>query len=66
MSEPGAEGRLAISGYQIKIFRPEGNPNFQSVHCIAHLETDISEVLPYLNTVLAGSPYIQDPPSVPR
>jgi ArsR family metal-binding transcriptional regulator len=59
-----AEGRTAISDYQIKIFRPECNPNFQSVHCIADLENDISEVLPYLNTVLGGSTYTQDPPSV--
>jgi ArsR family metal-binding transcriptional regulator len=64
MPDPTAEGRPAISGYHIKIFRPECNPNFQSVHCIAHLETDISEVLPYLNTVLGGSTYTQDPPSV--
>ena len=61
---PTAEGRIVISDYQIKIFRPECNPNFQSVHCIAHLETDISKVLPYLNTVLGGSTYTQDPPSV--
>ena len=64
MPEPVAEGRPVISGYQIKIFRAECNPNFQSVHCIAHLERDISEVLPYLNTVLGGSTYTQDPPSV--
>ena len=64
MPEPVAEGRPVISGYQIKIFRPECNPNFQSVHCIVHLESDISEVLPYLNTILGGSTYTQDPPSV--
>jgi len=64
MSESVAEGRPAISGYHIEIFRPECNPNFQSVHCIAHLESDISEVLPYLNTALGGSTYTQDPPSV--
>src|SRR5512136_1927827 len=64
MPEPVAEGRPAISGYHIKIFRPECNPNFESVHCIAHLENDISEVLPYLNTALGGSTYTQDPPSV--
>ena len=55
---------MIVSGYRVKIFRPECNPNFQSVHCIAHLENDIGEVLPYLNTVLGGSTYTQDPPSV--
>ena len=64
MPEPVAEGRPAISGYHIKIFRPECNPNFESVHCIAHLESDISEVLPYLKAALGGSTYTQDPPSV--
>ena len=64
MPEPAAENRPLISGYDIKIFRPECNPNFQSVHCIIHLENDIREVLPYLNTVLGGNTYTQDPPSV--
>jgi ArsR family metal-binding transcriptional regulator len=55
---------MILKEYRKEIFRPECNPNFQSVHCIAHLETNISEVLPYLNTVLGGSTYIQHPPSV--
>ena len=55
---------MFLKEYRKEIFRPECNPNFQSVHCIAHLESDISEVLPYLNTVLGGSTYTQDPPSV--
>jgi ArsR family metal-binding transcriptional regulator len=55
---------MFLKEYRKEIFRPECNPNFQSVHCIAYLETDISEVLPYLNTVLGGSTYTQDPPSV--
>jgi len=55
---------MFLKEYRKEIFRPECNPNFQSVHCIAHLERDISEVLPFLNTVLGGSTYTQDPPSV--
>jgi ArsR family metal-binding transcriptional regulator len=55
---------MFLKEYRKEIFRPDCNPNFQSVHCIAHLATDISEVLPYLNTVLGGSTYIQSPPSV--
>jgi ArsR family metal-binding transcriptional regulator len=55
---------MFLKEYRKQIFRPECNPNFQSLHCIAHLESDVSEVLPYLNTVLGGSTYIQDPPSV--
>jgi ArsR family metal-binding transcriptional regulator len=55
---------MLLKGYRKEIFRPDCNPNFQSVHCIAHLESDISEVLPYLNTALGGSTYTENPPSV--
>ncbi len=55
---------MLLKEYRKHIFRPECNPNFQSIHCIAHLEGDISEVLPYLNTALGGNTYTQDPPSV--
>ncbi len=55
---------MVLKGYRKEIFRPDCNPNFQSVHCIARLDADISGVLPYLNTALGGSTYIQDPPSV--
>lgn len=40
------------------------NPEFESLHCIAHLDQDISAVLPYLNTVLGGFEYIKDPPAL--
>lgn len=55
---------MLLSGYRKEIFRPDCNPNFQSVHCIAHLDQDISAVLPYLNTELGGFTYIEDPPAV--
>jgi ArsR family metal-binding transcriptional regulator len=40
------------------------NPAFESLHCIARLDQDISEVLPYLNAVLGGFEYVNDPPAV--
>ena len=55
---------MLLKDYRKEIFRPECNPQFQSLHCFAHLDEDISEVLPYLNTVLGGSGYTQDPPSL--
>lgn len=55
---------MLLKGYRKEIFRPECDPNFQSVHCIAHLDRDVRDVLPYLNAVLGGTTYIQDPPSV--
>jgi ArsR family metal-binding transcriptional regulator len=55
---------LFLSRYRKEIFRPECNPGFQSLHCIAHLDQDIREVLPYLNSALGGHTYTKDPPSV--
>jgi len=34
------------------------------VHCFAHLDQDVSEALPYLNSVLGGFEYVKDSPSV--
>ena len=55
---------MLLEGYTKEIFRPECNPSFQSLHCIAHLEQDITETLPYLNAVLGGFEYFRDPPAV--
>jgi len=55
---------MLLTGYKMEILRPECNSSFQSVHCIAHLDQDISEVLPYLNADLGGFSYVVDPPSV--
>ena len=55
---------MLLKRYSKEIFRPECNPSFESVHCIAHLEQDISEVLPYLNAILGGFDYLKDPPAV--
>jgi ArsR family metal-binding transcriptional regulator len=55
---------MLLKNYTKEIFRPECNPQFQSLHCFLHLDQDISEVLPYLNAVLGGSGYTQDPPSL--
>jgi len=57
---------MLLKGYTKEIFRPECNPGFQSVHCIARLEQDITEVLPYLNAVLGGFEYFEDPPAVTK
>jgi len=55
---------MLLKGYREEISRPTCNNTFQSLHCIAHLDEDISEALPYLNSVLGGDSYIKDPPSV--
>ena len=55
---------MLLKSYHKEIFRPECNPNFQTLHCIAYLDQDIAKALPYLNSALGGYEYINDPPSV--
>ena len=55
---------MLLKSYSKEIFRPACNPGFESVHCIAHLDQDVSGALPYLNAVLGGFEYLKDPPAV--
>ena len=55
---------MLLKDYTKQIFRPEFNPGFQSVHCIAHLDQDVGEALPHLNAELGGFEYFNDPPAV--
>ncbi|MDY0040037.1 MAG: (Fe-S)-binding protein [Desulforhabdus sp.] len=55
---------MLLSGYRKEIIRPECRREAESLHCIAHLNEDIGEALPYLNSVLGGFQYTKDPPSV--
>jgi ArsR family metal-binding transcriptional regulator len=55
---------MLLKKYTKEIFRPECNPVFESVHCVAHLDQNIEPVLPYLNAVLGGFEYLKNPPAV--
>jgi ArsR family metal-binding transcriptional regulator len=55
---------VLLKTYTKKIFRAECNPQFESLHCIARLDQDVSAALPYLNSVLGGFEYLKDPPAV--
>ena len=55
---------MRLTGYTKTIFRPECNPSFTSLHCIARLNEDVSEALPYLNAVLGGTQFLNDPPEI--
>jgi ArsR family metal-binding transcriptional regulator len=55
---------MLLKSYRKEVIRPECRPEAESVHCIAHLEQDIGEVIPYLNAVLGGFQFIKDPVSV--
>ena len=55
---------MLLNSYTKEFVRPECRPEAQSVHLVAHLDQDIGEVIPYLNAVLGGFQYINDPPCV--
>lgn len=55
---------MLLESYRVEIFNSECNPGAMAVHCFAHLDQDVGKALPYLNTILGGFEYIQDPPSV--
>jgi len=55
---------MLLRSYTKEIFRPQCNPSFESLHCIAHLHQDITEALPYLNATLGGFEYLKEPPAV--
>lgn len=55
---------MLLKAYRKEVFRAKCNPSFQSVHCIAHLDEDVGEVIPYLNAELGGQRYTKEPPSV--
>ena len=54
---------MLVNHYRTKFVRPP-NPSAQHLRCFAYLDGDISEVLPYLNTVLKGHEFSPNPPSL--
>ena len=54
---------MLLKKYRKEFCRPP-NPKAQHLRCVAYLDEDISDVLPYLNTVLKGYQYIKNPPSL--
>lgn len=55
---------MLLTGYELEIFRSKCNPKFRGVHCFAHLNDDVSEVLPYINTVLGPCVFTGVPPDL--
>jgi ArsR family metal-binding transcriptional regulator len=54
---------MLVNQFLTKFVRPP-NPTAQHLRCFAHLDGDIREVLPYLNTVLKGHQFCPEPPSL--
>lgn len=55
---------MLLKDYRLEIFKSKCQADAKGVHCFAHLSQDVSEVLPYLNAVLGGFEYLQNPPAV--
>ena len=54
---------MLLKQYRKEFCRPP-NPEARHLRCVAYLDENISDVLPYLNTVLNGHQYIKKPPSL--
>ena len=55
---------MLLRSYRVEIFNNQCMPGAMSVNCFAHLDQDVSAVLPYLNSVLGGYEYVPEPPAV--
>ena len=55
---------MLLTGYSLEIFKSKCYSEAKGVHCFAHLNDDVGEVLPFLNTVLGGVVYTKEPPSL--
>jgi ArsR family metal-binding transcriptional regulator len=51
---------MFLNDYTLRLILSDCNPSSQKVNALVDLSEDISEVLPYLNTVLKGLQYNQD------
>lgn len=55
---------MLLENYNLEIFNSKCMPGSMGVHCFAHLDQDVSEAIPYLNTVLGGFSFTKEPVSV--
>ena len=55
---------MLLKSYRMELFNNECMPRAMTIQCFAHLNQDVSAILPYLNAILAGFEYIKEPPSV--
>lgn len=55
---------MLLKDYRLEVFRSKCHSEHESLHCFAHLEQNIAEVIPYLNADWEADSFIPDPPSV--
>ena len=55
---------MLLKKYTLEIFKSKCQSDAKGVHCFAHLEQEVRDAIPYLNSVLGGFEYLSDPPAV--
>jgi len=55
---------MILKEYSLEIFNSKCQPGAMGIHCFAHFKQDVGCVLPYLNALLGGFEYIENPPSL--
>lgn len=55
---------MLLKTYSLEIFKSKCQADAEGVHCFAHLDQNVTEAIPYLNAVLGGYEYLNDPPAV--
>jgi ArsR family metal-binding transcriptional regulator len=55
---------MLLNGYRKRMIWSQCRSKIGCLRCLVHLEDDISQVIPYLNTVLRGYQYLRDPLAV--
>jgi len=55
---------MLLTGYTKNITRPACMPGSESLHCVADLNEDISEAIPYINATVGGYGFVREPASV--
>jgi ArsR family metal-binding transcriptional regulator len=49
---------MAVNNYELEVFTPPCEPGAERYSAVAHLSTNIADVLPYLNATLVGANYM--------
>ncbi len=55
---------MLLKSYTKEIVKSKSHSGAMRVQCYAHLDEDVSEALPYINTTLGGFTYTKEPASV--
>lgn len=55
---------MLLTGFRKNISLPACMPGSTSLHCVADLNEDISEVIPFINATIGGYGFVREPVSV--